>query len=191
VKEARSYTAPSRHPREATIEDLSRTPGKAELVDGKILHFSPTGGLRGFAGDEIFVSLREYVRRTGRGFAVGDNKAFRVNLPRRKSFSPDAAFYVGPSPGMKFLAGAPVFAVEVRSERDYGPRAERTLARKRADYFAAGTLVVWDVDLLSDEIVRVYRASDPELPTIYHRGEVAEAEPAVPGWTMPVDDLFM
>jgi Uma2 family endonuclease len=91
---------------------------------------------------------------------------------------------------MKFADGAPVFAVEVRSEGDYGPRAERRMAKKRADYFAAGTLVVWDVDILSDDVVRVYRASDPEQATIYRRGEIAEAEPAVPGWTMPVDDLF-
>jgi len=176
---------------EATIEDLYRVPGKAELVDGKILHMAPTGRMPGSAGDEIFVSLRSYVRRIGRGYAVGDNKAFRVNLPHRKSFSPDAAYYVGPDPGMKFFAGAPVFAVEVRSEGDYGARAERAMAKKRVDYFAAGTLVVWDVDLLSNEVVRVYRASDPGHPTIYRRGESAEAEPAVPGWTMAVDDLFV
>lgn len=91
---------------------------------------------------------------------------------------------------MKFYQGAPVFAVEVRSEGDYGPRAERRMAAKRADYFAAGTLVVWDVDLLSDEVVRVYRSSEPERPTIYRGGEMAEAEPGVPGWTMPVNDLF-
>jgi hypothetical protein len=35
--------------------------------------------------------------------------------------------------------------VEVRSEGDYGPRAEQELARKRADYFEAGTRAVWDV----------------------------------------------
>ena len=178
------------HP-EATIEDLYRASGKAELVDGKVLLMAPTGGAPGYAGDEIFASLREYARRTHCGYAVGDNKAFRVNLPHRKSFSPDAAFYVGPSPGMKFFAGAPIFAVEVRSERDCGRRAEQALARKRADYFAAGTLVVWDVDLLSDEVVKVYRASDPEHPTSYRRGDIAEAEPAVPGWSMPVDNLFM
>ena len=33
-------------------------------------------------------------------------------------------------------------------------------------------------------------ASDPANPTIYRRGEMAEAEPAVPGWTMPVAELF-
>jgi hypothetical protein len=36
----------------------------------------------------------------------------------------------------------------------------------------------------------VYRAADPDKPTIYRRGQLAEAEPAVPGWTMPVEDLF-
>jgi Uma2 family endonuclease len=150
----------------------------------------PTGGAPGYAGDEIYSSLRAYERSTGAGWAVSDNKAFRVNLPHRKSISPDAAFYTGPDPGMKFFQGAPVFAVEVRSEGDYGPIAEQEIEAKRSDYFAAGTLVVWDVDLLSDDVVRVYRANDPDNPTIYRRGEIAEAEPAVPGWTMPVDDLF-
>jgi len=91
---------------------------------------------------------------------------------------------------MRFLEGAPAFAAEVRSENDYGDAAEREMANKRRDYFAGGTPVVWDVDLLGDDVVRVYRASDPEHPTIYRRGEVADAEPAVPGWRMPVDDLF-
>ena len=91
---------------------------------------------------------------------------------------------------MGFYEGAPIFAVEVRSANDYGPKAERELAEKRRDYFAAGTQVVWDVDLLSEDVVRVYRAADPETPTIYRRGDLAEAEPALPNWTMPVDDLF-
>ncbi len=64
------------------------------------------------------------------------------------------------------------------------------MAAKRADYFAAGTLVVWDVDVLRDQVVRVYRADNPDRPTVYHRGETAEAEPALPAWSMPVDDLF-
>ena len=72
---------------------------------------------------------------------------------------------------------------------NYTP-AEQALAEKCADYFAAGTLVVWDVDVLSDDIVRVYRAEEPARPTIYRRGERAEAEPAVPRWSIAVDDLF-
>ena len=175
---------------EATIEDLYKVEGKAELVNGEIILMSPTGRRPGYAGDEIFSSLREYSKRQKFGDAVADNKGFVVNLPHRKSFSPDAAFYVGPDSGMKFYEGAPVFAVEVRSEGDYGSPAERAMAKKRADYFAAGTMVVWDVDLLSEHVVRVYRSNDPENPTIYRRGEIAEAEPAVSGWSMAVDDLF-
>ena len=37
------------------------------------------------------------------------------------------------------------------------------------------------------DVVRVYRVTEP---AIYRRGEIAEAEPAVPGWKMPVDELF-
>lgn len=174
----------------ATIDDLFRFDGKAELVNGEIVHMPATGGLPGYAGDEIYASLRDYARRVRRGHAVGDNKAFRVTLPRRGSFSPDAAYHIGPAPTMRFYDGAPVFAAEVRSEWDYGPAAERTMAEKRAEYFAAGTLVVWDVNPLGDDVVRVYRAADPDTPTVYRRGDTAEAEPAVPGWTMAVDDLF-
>jgi Uma2 family endonuclease len=65
------------------------------------------------------------------------------------------------------------------------------MAAKRADYFQAGTQVVWDVDLLGPDVVRVYRATTPTQPVIYHRGDLAEAEPALPGWRMPVDDLFI
>ena len=50
---------------EATVADLSRVPGgaKAELVDGELVLMSPTGGLPGYAGGEIFASLREHARR--------------------------------------------------------------------------------------------------------------------------------
>jgi Uma2 family endonuclease len=176
----------------ATLDDLYNVPDhqKAELVNGELVFLMPTGDEPGYAGDEIFAALREYAKRTGLGRAVGDNKGFRVKLPNRESFSPDAAFYTGPRTGMRFFEGAPVFAVEVRSEGDYGPQAERSMAAKCADYFAAGTLVVWDVDLLSQDVVRKYTASSLTIPTIFQQGELAEAEPAVPGWQMPVDDLF-
>ncbi|HMD96548.1 MAG TPA: Uma2 family endonuclease [Terriglobia bacterium] len=177
---------------EATIEDLYRVPenGKAEIVNGELRLMSPTGFLPSRAGGAIFVSLYAHERRTGVGRAIPDNAGFVVNLPHRKSFSPDAAYYRGPETGGKFMEGAPVFAVEVRSEGDYGPAAEREMAAKRQDYFAAGTQVVWDVDVLRSLVVRVYRAIDPDNPKVYRRGEIAEAEPAVPGWTLAVEALL-
>jgi Uma2 family endonuclease len=174
----------------ATLEDLYQIEGKAELLHGEIVEMPPAGDGPNFAGGEIFVSLHDYVRRTRSGRAVMDGAAFRVNLPHRQSFSPDAAYHIGPRTGMRFFEGAPIFAVEVRSENDYGRAADDRIKAKRADYFACGTLVVWDVDLLGVDVVKVYRASDPDNPTIYRRGDMAEAEPAVPGWCMAVDALF-
>ena len=175
----------------ATLNDLRHVAenGKAELIKGELVLMSPTGGLPGYAAGEIFASLREYAQRNHNGYAFADNVGFIVNLPERQSFSPDAAFYTGELT-MKFLNGAPVFAVEVRSEGDYGPTAEQEMAQKRADYFAAGTLVVWDVDLMSEDVVRCYNAINPDEPITYRRGEQAVAEPAVPGWTLAVDRLF-
>lgn len=178
---------------EATIDVLYRVPEgiKAELVGGELVVMSPIGDAPGHAALRVVVSLLEYGDRTGLGRAVADPVAFIVDLPNRRSFCPDAAFHTGPSFGGRFIEGAPVFAVEVRSEGDYGQAAERAMAAKRADYFAAGTLVVWDVDVLREGVVRVYRAAAPLEPTTYTHREVAEAEPAVPGWTFPVDRLFL
>lgn len=174
---------------ERLIAELYTIEGKAEIVEGAIVHMSPTGDMPSSAGGAIYVSLRSYARAHG-GRAYPGNIAYLVQLPNRKSFSPDASYFTGPRAGMKFLPQPPDFDAEVRSESDYGRGAEREMAKKRTDYFAAGTKVVWDVDLDSDDVVRVYRASSPDAPKIYRRGELAEAEPAVPGWTMPVDELF-
>ena len=175
----------------ATVDDLYRVPdnAKAELVGGELVRMSPTGTLPSAASGAIYASLRQHQRTHGGGRAYAENTGFLVNLPHRRSLSPDAAFHRDTCLSMKFADGAPVFAAEVRSEGDYGPRAEDELADNRADYFAAGTLVVRDVDLLGEDVVRLYRASSPE-PTIYRRGQTAEAEPAVPGWRMAVDELF-
>lgn len=177
---------------EATIDDLYRVPehGKAEIVNGELVLMSPTGGVPGRAAGEIYVSLHDYEKHVGGGYAFPDNVGFIVKLPNRRSFSPDAAFYNGELRGDLFLEGALVFAVEVRSSEDYGPSAEARMAQKRADYFAAGTLVVWDVDVLREKLVRVYHANEPNNPTVYGKGQKAEAEPALPGWRMAAEDFL-
>lgn len=176
--------------REALIAELYRVKGKAEIIDGKVVLMPPTGYDPGRASGSVYVSLRQHEKKDAPGRAVPDNVGFLVDLPNRSSFSPDAAFYTGATTGMKFLEGSPAFAVEVRSENDYGRVAERKIKTKIADYFAAGALVVWDVDLLGQDVIKSYNAADPEHPHIFRRGEIADAEPAVPGWRMPVDDLF-
>lgn len=177
----------------ATLDDLRRVQGKAELIAGRIVHLMPTGHRPNQAAGAIFVSLKIHARATGRGVVYTDNMGFAVpRLPSgRESFSPDAAYYEGPLPPdeMDFVPGPPTFAVEVRSKNDYGDAAEVEQAAKRADYFLAGTLVVWDVDPRS-RCVRSYRAESPEHPARFIEGQEADAEPAVPGWRMAVAEIF-
>ncbi len=177
----------------ATLDDLYRTPEKAELIGGRIVRYMATGYLPNRVAGRIYRSLDDHADKTGQGHACTDNIGFAIpELPSgRESFSPDASYYVGALPGnlMRFIEGPPTLAVEVRSENDYGPAAELEMAEKRADYFAAGTKVVWDVDPVA-ECIQVYRASDPNQPMTYRRGDTAEADPGVPGWRVAVDWIF-
>lgn len=177
----------------ATLEDLLAESGKAELVGGRIARLIVTGYKPNRVAGRIFRSLDEHAERTGKGVACTDNMGFAVpELPSgRESFSPDAAYYTGPLPKnrMRLIEGPPTLAVEVRSESDYGQSAEEEMAAKRADYFAAGGMVVWDVDPVA-EVICVYRATAPRRPVVYRRGQQAKAEPAVPGWQVSVDWVF-
>lgn len=178
-----------------TLDDLMRYDGKAELIGGRIVPLIASGDLPGTVAFEVAVSLRAYVKASGSGRAYADNVGFRLTFPiasDRESFSPDAAFLADPptTNRMKFVPSPPTFAVEVRSEGDYGPAMDREHADKRADYFEAGTLAVWDVDPLA-KTVTLYRAADPLTPVVFRPGDTADAEPAVPGWRVAVADLFV
>src|SRR4051794_20478835 len=92
--------------------------------------------------------LRAYLSVIGRGIAPGDGLGYAIDPPLtngRQSFQPDASYYDGPMPvnRMRFVEGPPTLAVEVRSENDYGRAADAEITAKQADYFEAGTLVVW------------------------------------------------
>jgi Uma2 family endonuclease len=177
----------------ATIDDLYGAEGKAELIAGRIVHHMATGRKPNRVVLRIVRSLDDHAEATKRGEAYTDNIAFAVPelSSGRESFSPDASCFLGPFPSneMKFLQGPPTFAVEVRSEGDYGASAEAEMAAKRRDDFEAGTEVVWDVDPVA-EFIHVYRKDAPDRPVTFGDGQVANAEPAVAGWRVAVDWIF-
>lgn len=176
--------------RPATIDDLHRTKLRTEIVGGQLIVIGPCGGSAGIAARSILVRLTQHEFRHGGGAAFTSRAAFIVDLPHRLSFCPDVSWYTGDPEATGFPLGAPVFAAEVRDPAEYGDEAEWRMAAKRADYFAAGTRVVWDVDVLREGWIRVYRAGEPDHPAVFHRGQVVDGEPAVPGWRFAVDDLF-
>lgn len=177
----------------ATLDDLYRTPEKAELIGGRIVTFMATGRKPARVVGRICRSLDDHAAKVKLGETFTGKVAYAITmLPSgRESFSPDASYYRGPfsKNPMRFISGAPHFAAEIRSENDYTPSAELELAEKRADYFAAGTEVVWDVDPIA-ECIHTYRAADAEHPVTFRRGDVGDAEPAVPGWRVAVDWVF-
>jgi Uma2 family endonuclease len=181
-----------RQPR-ATLDDLYREPGKAELLGGRIVRYMATGHRPGRIAFRIARSLADHADATGVGEVHADNVGYVIpELPSgRESFSPDASYYDGPLPVnlMRFIDAPPTFAAELRSENDYGDAAEAEMADKRADYFAAGTKVVWDVDPVN-QVIHVYRADNPAQPASYRPGDTADAEPAVPGWRVDVAWVF-
>jgi len=178
----------------ATLDDLYRTEGKAELIDGRIVEIMASGDIPGTTASEIYARLQEYAKSRGIGRAYADGVGFALPIALdsgRESFSPDAAFVLDSARPrtMRFLEVAPDFAVEVRGENDYGLAADRELADKREDYFQAGTAVVWDVDPI-DEIITRYSADAPATGVAFRRGDTADDEPILPGWGVDVGELF-
>ena len=179
--------------RRATLDDLARVHGKAELIGGKVVEFMATGRRPSLVAGRIFRWLDKYAGQVGRGEVHGDNVGYAIPelSSGRESFSPDASYYDGPPQAndMRFIEGPPTFAVEVRSEGDYGPGADDEYAAKRADYFEAGTKAVWDVDPVDQTVTR-FSKDAPDQPVIFRVDDEADAEPALAGWRVPVADLF-
>src|SRR5689334_19428492 len=116
----------------ATIDDLYRVEGKAELINGRIVPLMATGRRPNLVAGRIYRSLAGHVDVVNRGEVYTDNMGFAVPelSSGRQSFSPDVSYYFGPLPSnpMRFIEGPPTFAVEVRSEGDYTATAEAEMA---------------------------------------------------------------
>jgi Uma2 family endonuclease len=189
--------------RPKSIDDLLALPAnvRAELF-GRRLEVLPTSNdVNPTASDIILTSLQAHAQvKAGQAYPsnavyIVENRKFPIDekyikyAPHR-SFSPDVSFHTGTPTETRFLEGVPVFAVEMRNSGDYHPYADGNREMKRANYFACGTLVVWDVDLIGQDVIRSYRSDQPDTPTVFRRGEVATADPAIPGWMFQVNELF-
>src|SRR5260370_32467686 len=84
----------------ATLDDLYRTPEKAELIGGRIVHQMATGRAPNRVAGRIYRSLDEHAEQAGKGEAYTDNMGFAIPelASGRESFSPDASYYDGPPP---------------------------------------------------------------------------------------------
>ena len=82
------------------------------------------------------------------------------------------------------LLVCPELVIESRSPSNW----RKQEARKRAQYFANGTELVWDVDE-ANAVIYVYRAGAPTRPMRYGKADEIECA-LLPGWRRRVADIF-
>ena len=144
-----------------TAEELFIVSGdsdKCELVDGALVRMPPTGGRHGKVAVRIGRLLDEHVEARDRGVVCGAETGFILRRDPDVVRAPDVSFVAKariPVTGAPdaYWSLAPDLAVEVVSPSDR--RAD--VQQKVAEYFAAGTRLVWVVDPAT-RTVRVHRS---------------------------------
>jgi Uma2 family endonuclease len=159
-----------------------------ELIRGVLKKMPPAGQLHGEYALSIGASLRAHARAKGLGKVYGAETGFKLESDPDHVLAPDAAFVsnrrlgqIGESAG--FALGAPDLAVEVMSPNDRYSEVDE----KVAEWLDAGTLAVVVVDP-RNRTVRVHR-SRTDIAAL-EESDTLEIADIVPGWRMPVREIF-
>lgn len=169
----------------ATIEDVIRN-DDCELIDGTLVERA--GGLReSFLTCYLSYRLNDFVRPRNCGILIGARGLLEIRKGLVRS-SPVAFLSWDRIPGRKVPDEpvpnlAPDLAVEVLCAGN----TKREMARKRREYFAAGTRLVWMVDPVARTIA-VYTA-ETEFRTLTEADEL-DGGAELPGFTVPVKQVF-
>ena len=157
-----------------------------ELVDGTLVEKG-----MGYSESVLAVSLGSFLHAfvAPRNLGVVSGEAGMMRLFAGLVRIPDAAFASWDRFPDRRIPTAPIpdlipdLVVEVLSESN--TRAE--MARKRDEYFRAGVLLVWEIDPEA-RTVTVYTA--PNQSTILDQAQVLDGGTVLPGFTLPLTDLF-
>ena len=180
-----NHTAEGRH----TVDELPDIPDCYELVDGElIMMMSPAGWLHGHLVMKIGAVLGTYVEEKKLGMAFGEQTGFILTRNPDTVRAPDAAFVrEARIPRERSLTdyfpGAPDLAVEVLSPSN---RAS-AMKRKLAQYFDAGTRLVWVVDPKT-RLMTVHAPG--RKPAILHETDTLDGEDVLPGFHYSIAKLF-
>lgn len=176
--------------RTMTADELLAMPEdgiRRELVEGELREMTPPGERHGDAVQNINRSLDAHVhaRRLGRvrpeiGYLLEANPD-TVRAPDLSFVRTDRLSADGPAPG--FYRGAPDLAIEVVSPND----RYNEVRTKVREYLAAGTAMVLVVDP-EDQTVSVYRPERAPLELV--EADVIDGQDVVPGWRLPVREIF-
>lgn len=177
-------------PGTATEEDVLRLREAGvycELVDG-ILVEKAVSGYTSFLAIEIAGFLREFAKPRKLGWVLGPDgfvwlagdrlRAPDVSFVRREQI-PGGRYPQSPA----YLRLSPALAVEVFSPGN----TLQEMDEKRAEYFAAGSELVW---IVFPETQTVEVTTGPGAVKTLGREDVLTGEPVLPGFVVKVAEIF-
>ena len=173
-----------------TAEELLRLPDdgcRRELVGGELRQMAPAGEEHGLVAMRLGAALERHVREQGLGNVYAAETGFKLRADPDTVRAPDVAFVArvqleATPPGSGYREGPPTLAVEVVSPQD---RASE-VAEKVYDWLHYGAEEVWVVDP-GRHTVSVYRQT--EGVRVLTAQETLRS-PLLPGWELPVNELF-
>ena len=174
-----------------TAEELLNMPDdgfRYELVRGELRRMAPAGYGHGVFAMSIGISLGAFVKANNLGEVCAAETGFRLGSDPDHIRAPDAAFVrrerveqiVDRS---VFFPGAPDIAIEVISPSDLYTDVDE----KVADWLEAGTLAVVLVDPRR-QVVKVHRSMTDVV--VLNGEDTLDVDDIVPGWQMPVGEIF-
>ncbi|MCI0401692.1 MAG: Uma2 family endonuclease [Gammaproteobacteria bacterium] len=174
-----------------TAEDLLRMPNdglRYELIRGELRKMSPAGYKHGRVVINVTTPLDQYVRAHNLGVVFAAETGFKLASNPDHVRAPDVAFIrrerVEQSGEVEgYWPGAPDLAVEVVSPGDSYTEVED----KVFDWLEAGTRMVIVVNPRK-RAVTIYRSLTDVV--VLAENDMLEGGDMVPGWTIPVKDLF-
>jgi Uma2 family endonuclease len=167
-------------------EELLRMPDDGSRYE--LVRMTPAGNRHGYIAGELFAELRNHVKANNPGRTYAAETGFKVASDPDTVRAPDAAFIsrqqvekTGSTEG--YWPGAPDLAVEVVSPNDtHSEVVEKALA-----WLEAGSRMVLVADP-GNRTLTVYRS--PRDVSVLRQGDTADGGDVVPGWTLPVAQLF-
>jgi len=161
--------------------------GPCELVDGRIVPMSPTGGRHAILESNLSRQLGNFVAAHKLGWVmVGEVGIYTRHNPDRVRGA-DIVFVSrersAGSPSKGFLEIAPELIVEILSPDDRW----QDVRQKLEEYFSIGVYWVWIVEP-ENRVLLVYRSST-EMHKLGEKDTLV-GEGVLEGFSLPVADLF-
>jgi len=174
-----------------TAEELLRMPEddrRYELVEGELRAMAPAGFEHGRWASRLNMRLELFVEQQKLGVVFAAETGFLLRRDPDTVRAPDVSFvtqarYEAAEPKTGYFPGAPDLAVEVLSPSDtYSEVQEKALA-----WLDAGCRMVLVIDGRKRHVI-VYRSRSAVL--ILGEADTLDGDDVVPGWKLPVGDIF-